>query len=137
MPSAHKHMILKGTLTDPPEDEDTLTLALTEIVGMIGMEILAEPRARYCFEEGNEGFTGDVLLTTSHMIYHDWEYEGEEPWATVQFDLYSCADFNPFDVVSYLSMVFGLKDYQFRVFDREYDIVQTFEFRSAGLDVTD
>lgn len=121
----HKHLILRGYLGRPVLSAEDLTDTLKELVELIGMKILAEPRARYCYELGNEGFTGDVLLTTSHMIWHDWETEDENDFGTIlQLDIYSCADFSVKAVIDYLKEMFELKEYSYKLFDRSYAIIE-------------
>jgi hypothetical protein len=39
---------------------------------------------------------GEVVIKTSHAVIHVWDGPGVE--SCLQFDLYSCADFNPYHV---------------------------------------
>jgi len=129
---AHKHLIIKGLLTDPARSTHEITDALYDLVDLVNMRILDEPRARYCYEEGNTGFTGDVLLTTSHMMWHDWDRQGD-PYADFQFDLYSCAPFDTQTVISYLVENFGLTNYEYKLFDRQYALVEEQSGRGFAL----
>ena len=123
----HKHLILRGYLGNPPKSSDEIVYTLREIVELIGMKILADPRARYCYESGNEGYTGDVLLTTSHMIWHDWETEDNDDFgAILQFDVYSCSCFSVDKVIQYLRETFDLQDFSYKLFDRSYEIIEEY-----------
>ena len=122
---AHKHLILKGEI-DTPRDAEQVAASLTELVWVVGMRVLRPASALYCTEEGNVGYTGDVLLTTSHMLWHDWTQVNGR--SILQFDLYSCAPFDPPSVIDYLQKNHGLFDAQFILFDREYDIVEQYRW---------
>ena len=78
------------------------------------MKILIHPEVVYCKDDGNEGLTGIVGLTTSHASFHIWS-EVEKPF--INFDVYSCKTFNPDDVINHLKQ-FGLLEYNFKMIDR-------------------
>jgi S-adenosylmethionine/arginine decarboxylase-like enzyme len=118
---AHKHLILKGFITSPTSEAD-IYHTLLNIVRLVGMKVLSPPNVVKCNEQDNVGYTGAVLLTTSHMVWHDWDrFDGT---SNLQFDLYSCADFEPEEVATYLKTCHGLDNYEWRLFDREYSIHQ-------------
>lgn len=100
----HKHFILKGTITKAPLTANAAGLALMDIVKTIGMKIAVGPIAYYCTDEGNRGMTAMAIIETSHVVLHVWD---ETDPAQIQFDLYSCQDFEEEMVVSVLEQHFG------------------------------
>lgn len=117
----HKHLILKGRI-DRPYDGATIARSLYDIVDLVAMKVLYPPNVVRCDELGNHGFTGVVLLTTSHMVWHDWD--AEDGRSDLQFDLYSCASFEPREVVRFLQDRHKLHAWEYKMFDRMYAIEQ-------------
>lgn len=124
----HKHLILSGELLEPPIDEVDLKAFLKRLVDYLGMKTLSEPVAVLCEEPGNVGMTGFVLLTTSHIAWHDWSFPEEH--FKVQLDIYTCGALDPAAVVKFLDDNLFLTKYTYRVFDREYAIE---EIASGGV----
>ena len=58
---------------------------------LIDMKTIKGPFASYVNNIGNRGITGFVMIETSHIAIHIWD---EPDPALVQFDVYSCADFD-------------------------------------------
>lgn len=87
----HRHLIVTAFLRNAPTSVAQGETWLTELVGIVGMEILMDAKAIYCEDLGNEGLTGVVGLTTSHSSFHAW-HTIENPF--MNFDLYSCRDFS-------------------------------------------
>jgi S-adenosylmethionine/arginine decarboxylase-like enzyme len=119
----HKHLILQGTIRRP--NSHHVGWALYDIMERVGMKPLNGTNAlvEKCDDPDNEGHTGALLLTTSHMVWHDWDvggYMGD--FSRLQFDLYSCKDFSPRIVVDYLQSCHGLTNYGWKLFDRNYNI---------------
>jgi S-adenosylmethionine/arginine decarboxylase-like enzyme len=117
----HKHLILKGWI-DRPSDAATIARSLYDIVDLVAMKVLSPPNVVRCEEPGNHGYTGVVLLTTSHMVWHDWD--ADNGVSDLQFDLYSCACFEPRDVLRFLRDRHGLHAGDYKLFDRMYAIEQ-------------
>lgn len=92
MAEAHKHILIRGEVSTVLREEHTTFLEnwFREMVDLVGMNILVEPKAVWCDTPGNEGVTGAVIIDTSHMSLHQWICE--TPY--YQFDLYSCKDYN-------------------------------------------
>lgn len=125
---AHQHLIIRGRILTPTGAEQ-IKQTLTDIVALVQMKVLREAEALHCDEPDNVGYTGTVLLTTSHMAWHDWTCtDGRSDF---QFDLYSCAPFRPQDVVQFLEQRHGLQHYNWKLFDREYTITEQVSGRSA------
>lgn len=118
---AHKHLIVRGSIRTPGGAGE-IRRSLTDIVALVGMRVLREAEALHCDEDGNVGYTGTVLLTTSHMAWHDWTRAGGV--SDFQFDLYSCAPFEPRAVVAFLEERHGLGACDWKLFDREYVIME-------------
>lgn len=118
---AHKHLILRGRIQSP-NSAAQIAQSLTDIVALVQMKVLAPAFVVHCAEEENVGYTGTIWLTTSHMTWHDWTCtDGRSDF---QFDLYSCAPFRPADVIGFLETAHGLQHYTWKLFDREYSIIE-------------
>jgi len=83
------------------------------------MKVVAGPTSVYVNEPGNEGITGTVTLATSHASIHVWD--NVKP-AMFQFDLYSCSEFTPKEVLSEIDNWFGLERATWTMIDRNRDV---------------
>lgn len=110
----HKHLIVKGYFLKAPKTENDLNKWFIELVKLVGMRVAAGPTSVYINEFGNEGMTGNITLSTSHASLHVWD--NEIP-SLFQFDLYSCKDYDTFDVIGKLDE-FKLKEYEYVLLDR-------------------
>ena len=88
----------------------------TELVDLIGMQILIPPKMVYCDTEGNEGITGLVCIDTSHASLHAWM--GENPY--FKFDLYSCKDFDTEKVFNHMKAL-DVNTITYTILDRKCD----------------
>jgi len=113
----HLHLIVKGTIKNPPTEVDVLNKWFIELVEKVRMVVVAGPTSVYVHEEGNEGLTGTVTLATSHASIHIWEKY--EP-SMFQFDIYSCSCFTAEEVLAHLDE-FGLIKYEYILIDRNGD----------------
>ena len=93
MEKNHKHLILNAKVTNPINCDKECEGWLTNLVKLIDMEILVPPMVKYCDIEGNEGVTGVVVITTSHISIHIWP---QQPQPYIRMDVYSCKDFDLF-----------------------------------------
>ena len=114
----HLHLLIKGYIKTPPKEEKLLNQWLTELVDNVGMKVVAGPTSVYVNEPGNEGITGTVTLATSHASIHVWD--SETP-AMFQFDLYSCSNFTPKQVLDHIDENFGLTKAFWQFIDRNGD----------------
>ena len=64
------------------------------------MVVVAGPTSVYVDDPGNEGITGTVTLATSHAAIHVWDRETPPMF---QFDIYSCSEFTPEEVLEHLN----------------------------------
>jgi S-adenosylmethionine/arginine decarboxylase-like enzyme len=91
----HKHLIVRATTNKFPKDTTELEEWLKALVGKIGMKLAKgikhNPSVYYCDMIGNAGLTGFAIIETSHIAIHIWN---EVIPYLVQFDIYSCSDFN-------------------------------------------
>jgi S-adenosylmethionine/arginine decarboxylase-like enzyme len=111
----HLHLLVKGYIKTPPKTEKVLNIWFTQLVQNVGMKVVAGPTSVYVDEPGNEGLTGTVTLATSHASIHIWD--NETP-AMFQFDLYSCSDFTPKQVLNHIDDWFGLNEAYWQFIDR-------------------
>jgi S-adenosylmethionine/arginine decarboxylase-like enzyme len=106
---------VKGYITNPPKSEEILNQWFRELVNKVGMVVVAGPTSVYVNELGNEGITGTVTLATSHASIHVWD--AIHP-SMFQFDLYSCSDFTPEQVLNHINEHFDLQSATYQFIDR-------------------
>ena len=114
----HLHLLIKGYIKTPPKEEKLLNQWLTELVDNVGMKVVAGPTSVYVNEPGNEGITGTVTLATSHASIHVWDSEIPSMF---QFDLYSCSNFTPRQVLDHIDENFDLTKAFWQFIDRNGD----------------
>ena len=112
----HKHLLLRGTITDAPTSEEVVIDWLRDFVDRIGMKVVQGPFASMITEEGNRGLTASVMIETSHIAFHIWD---EMEPSLIQFDLYTCSELNVNYVLDTLGSFFKFTEYQYMVLDRE------------------
>jgi S-adenosylmethionine/arginine decarboxylase-like enzyme len=125
----HLHLLVKGYVKTPPKTEKVLNIWFTQLVNNVGMKVVAGPTSVYVNEPGNEGITGTVTLATSHASIHVWDNESP---AMFQFDLYSCSNFKPKDVLSHIDDWFGLTEAHWQFIDRngsEFIVIDSGNFK--------
>ena len=111
----HLHLLVKGYIKTPPQTENVLNEWFTQLVNNVGMKVVAGPTSVYVNEPGNEGITGTVTLATSHASIHVWDAQNP---AMFQFDLYSCSDFTPTQVLDHIDEWFVLNEAYWQFIDR-------------------
>ena len=111
----HLHLLVKGYISNPPKSEETLNQWFRELVNKVGMVVVAGPTSVYVNELGNEGITGTVTLATSHASIHVWD--AIHP-SMFQFDLYSCSNFTPEQVLNHINEHFNLQSATYQFIDR-------------------
>ena len=87
----HKHLLLRGFISNAPTSEQVVIDWLRDFVGRIGMKVVQGPFASMITEEGNRGLTASVMIETSHIAFHIWD---EMDPSLIQFDLYTCSELN-------------------------------------------
>ena len=87
-----KHLIIDAKVIYHPrsvlDSIDHIYRFLDDTVILLDMKILCPPRVVRCKDKGNEGISGDCMITTSHLYIHTWPNTG-----IVHFDAFSCCDF--------------------------------------------
>jgi S-adenosylmethionine/arginine decarboxylase-like enzyme len=111
----HLHLLVKGHIKSPPQTEKVLNEWLEQLVEKVGMKVVAGPTSVYVNEPGNEGITGTVTLATSHSSIHVWDAQNP---AMFQFDLYSCSQFTPAQVLEHINEWFILETVFWSFIDR-------------------
>ena len=114
----HLHLLVKGYILKTTKDEQVLNKWLSELVTKVGMNVISGPTSIYVYELGNEGITGTVVLSTSHAAVHIWDKENP---SLIQFDLYSCKDFDPDIVLNHIDEMFDLEKGYWSFIDRNGD----------------
>jgi len=99
----HKHLIIRAEIDEPPEESHMASIFLNDsinhLIHMLGMKVVLPARSIFIKEKGNEGYTGQAGLETSHIAYHIWNKPNRKIMNTpskglIQFDLYTCGDLN-------------------------------------------
>lgn len=112
----HKHLLLRGMITNAPTSEEVVIDWLRKFVDRIGMKIVQGPFASMITEEGNRGLTASVMIETSHIAFHIWD---EMEPSLIQFDLYTCSDLNVNYALNEITSFFNFTEYQYMVLDRK------------------
>lgn len=118
MSDVNKHVLVTGYLAEAPGPDYVNFLAdwFNRLVEAVDMKVLINPICVWCDDEGNEGVTGMVGITTSHSSIHFWS--GNPSY--YKFDLYSCKDFS-LDTVAEMLKEFGTTKFTYTIVDRTDD----------------
>ena len=112
----HKHLIIRAEAIKPPVDEEQLQNWLIEFIESINMKIMMGPYVKYCNMKGNRGITGVAVIETSHIVMQVWD---EPNPALMQFDVYSCGDFNHTDICKKIMEDFDIHKIEYKYLNRE------------------
>jgi len=112
----HKHLIVRAEAIDPPMNEEFLRRWLEEFISDIGMKVMMGPYVKYSHMLGNRGITGAAIIETSHIVMHVWD---EPNPALLQFDVYSCGEFNPQVICDKIKKDFNTTKIEYKFLDRE------------------
>ena len=115
----HKHLIVRAEVYRPPMDEKFLTSWLNQFIEKIGMKVMMGPYVKYSNMVGNRGITGAAIIETSHIVMHIWD---EVSPALMQFDVYSCGEFNPETICNKIDEDFAVHKIEYKFIDREHDL---------------
>jgi S-adenosylmethionine/arginine decarboxylase-like enzyme len=115
----HKHLIVRAEVYRPPMDEDILRRWLEEFITEIGMKVMMGPYVKYSNMIGNRGITGAAIIETSHIVMHVWD---EVHPALMQFDVYSCGEFDPETICKKIEKDFTVHKIEYKFLDREHDL---------------
>jgi S-adenosylmethionine/arginine decarboxylase-like enzyme len=118
----HKHLIVRAEVLNPPKTTQETEAWLINIIHDLGMQLAvglqSNPISYRCNLEGNEGITGVAVLETSHCAVHIWDAESP---ALLQWDLYSCSEVKPEEMLKHLEQFNPVK-VEYRFLDRENNL---------------
>ena len=115
----HKHLIIRAEAVKPPMDEEVLSNWLRDFIDSINMKVLMGPYVIYHNVPGNRGITGAAIIETSHIVMHVWD---EPSPALMQFDVYSCGEFDPEQICRLIQRDFEITKIDYKFLDRENDL---------------
>ena len=101
-------------------DEEILTNWLKDFIDSINMKVLMGPYVKYHNVPGNRGITGAAIIETSHIVMHVWD---ECNPALMQFDVYSCGEFDPHQICNKISKDFDIRKIEYKYLNRETGLV--------------
>ena len=113
----HKHIIVRAYVANPPREADSLADWCKSVISLVGMKVIGGPIVVYSDMEGNKGHTAVAVLDFSHLSIHVWD---EINPALIEFDLFSCKDFDieivlqklkEFELLSCSSLTVDRNDY--------------------------
>jgi S-adenosylmethionine/arginine decarboxylase-like enzyme len=118
-PLVHKHVIIRAEVLNPPSDENLVSQQVKTLIDRIGMRLLMGPYAKYVSMPGNRGLTVASIIETSHIVMHTWD---ECDPAMVQLDVYTCGEFDPRTVFTWIEENYNPVRIDHKYIDREYTI---------------
>ena len=119
----HKHLIVRAEAVSPPMDEEFLRRWLEKFIEEIGMKVMMGPYVKYSNIVGNRGITGAAIIETSHIVMHVWD---EPDPALLQFDVYSCGEFDPETICNKIKKDFNTTKIEYKFLDREHDLKEIY-----------
>jgi S-adenosylmethionine/arginine decarboxylase-like enzyme len=118
-PLVHKHVIIRAEVLNPPSDENLVSQQVKTLIDRIGMRLLMGPYAKYVSMPGNRGLTVASIIETSHIVMHTWD---ECDPAMLQLDVYTCGEFDPRTVFTWIEENYNPVRIDHKYIDREYTI---------------
>jgi len=115
----HKHLIVRAEAVNPPMIEQQLKDWLYNFIESINMKVLMGPYVVYHDVPGNRGITGAAIIETSHIIMHVWD---EPSPALMQFDVYSCGEFDPEVICKKIKKDFDIIKIEYKFLDRDTEL---------------
>ena len=115
----HKHLIIRAEAKNPPMDVAILRKWFQKFINEIGMKVMMGPYIKYSHMIGNRGITGAAIIETSHIVMHVWD---EPDPALLQFDVYSCGEFDPETICNKIKKDFDTSKIEYKFLDRENDL---------------
>jgi len=115
-PLVHKHVIIRAEVLNPPSDENLVSQQVKTLIDRIGMRLLMGPYAKYVSMPGNRGLTVASIIETSHIVMHTWD---ECDPAMLQLDVYTCGEFDPKTVFTWIEENYNPVRIDHKYIDRE------------------
>ena len=116
----HKHIIIRAEVSEPITRRNKAIKFLNRIIKAIGMKAMYGPTASYCKMNGNRGVTAFAIIETSHIAMHIWD---EPKPALMQFDVYSCGEFDVKEICDKIKEEFNVKKIEYKYLNRETGLV--------------
>lgn len=109
--------MIRAEVRNPITDTEAASTWLSRLVEEIGMVICPNggPHVHYVDKENNCGIAAIVMIETSHCSLHVWD-KADPP--LVQFDVYSCSDYEVSKVLKFLDEMNPAKVW-WKLFNRE------------------
>lgn len=116
----HKQLIVRAEVANFFGRFEQLELDdwLFVLVEKMGMRIMSGPHSVYVDRDGLRGWSGSVLIETSHIALHVWE--DAEP-KLLQLDVYTCGAMQPDTIAEHLRQ-FNPSRIEYLLLDREYKL---------------
>jgi len=140
----HKHLLIRAECLNSParalESEESLNSSIDNLIGDINMKVVLPARCFYVGEKGNEGYTGQAGLETSHIAYHIWD-KPEKHLLTkdgsvslFQFDLYTCGCLGADEIIKVVKWInqFNINHLELKLIDRATSIVNIAHIVTVG-----
>ena len=118
----HKHLIVRAEANKPHTNEQLSVNWLYEFIKFINMKPMIGPFSKYLDMPGNRGLTTAAIIETSHCVLHIWD---EVKPALLQFDLYSCGEFDPEEICKKITKDFDILKIEYKFLDRENELKET------------
>jgi S-adenosylmethionine decarboxylase len=111
----HVMLDLYGCSPSLLENEAFLWDVLDRYPTHIGMQKVGPVELRYIETKNplDDGFSGFVIIATSHISLHAWA-----PYRMVNMDIFSCEDFDVAEVVAFARKLFQTDDVEVHVVER-------------------
>ena len=111
----HRHLIVRAYVNNPPKSEEALAEWCKETISLVGMKVIGGPLVVRGEMKDNEGLTAVAVLDFSHLSVHTWDRVNP---ALIEFDLFSCKDFNVENVIEKINE-FDTLDFSYMFIDRD------------------
>lgn len=111
----HVMLDLYGCSTHLLENEGFLRQVLDQYPTRIGMQKVGPVELRYIKTSNplDDGYSGFVIIATSHVSLHAWA-----PYGMVNIDVFSCEDFDVASTVAFARRMFQTDDIEVRAVER-------------------
>lgn len=113
----HNHLIYQAEIKENASvlkyTEKEFSIFFNNLLNEIDMEVLIEPTFKFSHQKA---WTGIIGIVTSHISFHFWTIE-----KYVQFDIYSCKDFEINQTVKFLNNFWQVKSNKTLFITREID----------------
>ena len=116
----HKHLLIRAEVKKPLQNRNRTIKFLRRMIKAINMKAMYGPTASYCKMPGNRGVTAFAIIETSHIAMHIWD---EVNPALMQFDVYSCGEFDVEKICNKIKKDFDTKKIEYKFLNRETGLV--------------